>query len=57
MECIPGYDEWKTIPPEYEPVARCDSCGCDLWEGDLVFEVYGKMFCEECMKNGYGRIL
>lgn len=57
MERIPGYDEWKITPPESLPVARCDNCGCELWEGDWVFEVDGEKLCEDCVKNDYGRIL
>lgn len=26
---LPGYDAWKTTPPEFDEVAlSCDACGC-----------------------------
>lgn len=34
MEHIPGYDEWKTSPPEQGPATYCDCCGCEVYEGD-----------------------
>lgn len=28
MESIPGYDDWKTTPPDDpEPASVCDCCG------------------------------
>lgn len=57
MEHIPNYDEWKTTPPEPEPVARCDCCGCDLYEGDYLYTVYGEYLCEDCLNDGYRRML
>lgn len=33
---IPGYDKWKTTPPE--PSTYCDCCGCELYEGDYLWD-------------------
>lgn len=57
MEQMQGYDEWKTTIPEPDPVTKCDSCGCDLYEGDYLYTVNGEQLCEECLKDGYRRIL
>lgn len=57
MEHIAGYDEWKTEPPELDPVGRCDCCGCDLWEGDGLWTIDGELLCDECVKDNYRRIL
>ena len=47
MEHIPGYDDWKTTPPEYEkPVTRCNSCGCGLYDGDVIYTIDGGI-CED----------
>lgn len=39
MEHIPGYDEWKTSPPEQGPVTYCDCCGCEVYEGDYIYTI------------------
>lgn len=57
MEQIQGYDQWKTTPPEQNPVAKCDSCGCDLYEGDYLYTIDEEQLCEECLKDGYRRML
>lgn len=49
MELIPGYDDWKTSPPEDpDPIAYCARCEAPLWEGDVIDTVEGPM-CEECL--------
>lgn len=35
MEHIPGYDEWKTTPPEQGPATYCDSCGCETYVKEI----------------------
>lgn len=57
MEHIPGYDEWKTTQQEEEPDAVCDCCGAGLWEGDYIYDIDGKCICEDCLNDGYRRIL
>ena len=35
---ISKYDDWKTsLPDEPEPIAFCDSCGAELYEGDYLY--------------------
>ena len=57
MESIPGYDEWKTTPPEQEPVTYCDCCGCGLYEGDYIFTIGGERLCEDCLNDNYRRVV
>lgn len=57
VENIPGYDEWKTTSSEPNPKAKCDSCGCDLYEGDYLYTVDGEYLCEDCLNDEYRRIL
>lgn len=53
MEHIPGYDDWKTTSPEYEkPVTRCNSCGCGLYDGDVIYTIDGGI-CEDCLNDRY----
>lgn len=52
MENIPGYDAWKTTPPEEgKPVMYCKSCGEPLYEGDSVLDVCGDVWCDECVER------
>ena len=34
-----------------EPIAYCEECKCDLYEGDTVYKVLysGKVYCEDCI--------
>lgn len=57
MELIPGYDDWKTSPPESSPVKTCDYCGCELYEGDYIYEVDGESLCRDCLDKTHGRML
>ena len=57
MELIPGYDDWKTSPPESSPVKACDYCGCELDEGDYIYEVDGESLCRDCLDKTHGRML
>ena len=54
MEYIPGYDEWKTTPPEYdEPEPYyCPVCGK---EAEIVYEDGGGdiVGCNCCLKERY----
>ena len=52
MEHIPGYDDWKTTPPEEKPVTHCSSCGCGLYDGDVIFTIDGGI-CEDCLNDRY----
>lgn len=52
MEHIPGYDAWKTTPPDDpEPVKHCDICGAPIYEGDYLTDIQGDMWCDECLKE------
>ena len=47
MESIPGYDDWKTTPPDDpEPASVCDCCGCEVYEGDYIYTIDGERLCE-----------
>ena len=53
MEHIPGYDKWKTTPPaDPEPVAHCNICGTELYEGDVLYTIDGGI-CEDCLDDNY----
>ena len=48
MESIPGYDDWKTTPPDDpEPASVCDCCGCEVYEGDYIYTIDGERLCED----------
>ena len=50
---LPGYDEWKTTPPEEpKPDAYCNRCGRPMWEGDVLYAVDGGI-CEVCLDENY----
>lgn len=52
MESIPGYDAWKTTPPDDPaPEAYCDVCGEPLFEGDGVTDIDGVKWCDDCLKG------
>lgn len=54
---IPGYDAWKTTPPDDpEPVRQCVRCGAPLYEGDALYTVDGGI-CLECLDDEYKTIL
>lgn len=60
MESIPGYDDWKTTPPDDpEPASLvCDCCGKYLWEGEPIYlDINGENLCEVCLNKMYRRIL
>ncbi len=53
---IPGYDEWKTTPPDDpEPVAYCAQCGDPIYEGDALYTIDGGI-CEGCLEDSYKRL-
>lgn len=56
MEHIPGYDEWKTTPPEQGPATYCDCCGCEVYEGDYIYTIDGERLCEDCLNANYRRV-
>lgn len=54
---IPGYDEWKTSPPEDPPViAHCCNCAEDLYENEEVYlDSEGDYYCKEsCVLEAHG---
>ena len=57
MEHIPGYDEWKTTPPEQVPATYCDCCGCEVYEGDYIYTIDGERLCEDCLNANYRRVV
>lgn len=32
-----------------EPLAYCDECKCELYEGETVYRVGERYFCEDCV--------
>lgn len=53
MESIPGYDRWKTTPPdEPEPKEHCAKCGKPIYEGDTLYTIEGGI-CENCLNDNY----
>lgn len=58
MESIPGYDDWKTTPPDDpEPASVCDCCGCEVYEGDYIYTIDGERLCEDCLNANYRRVV
>ena len=57
MESIKGYDHWKIIPPEPEPVTYCSSCGAPMYEGEYLYTVDDEKLCEDCLNDMYRRML
>lgn len=54
---IPGYDEWKTTPPEEpEPETYCTECGAPLYEGDALYTIDGGI-CEDCLEDLYRKTI
>lgn len=50
---INGYDSWKTTPPdEPEPLRKCNCCGAEMYDGDLLYTIDGGI-CEDCLKARY----
>lgn len=37
MEDLPGYDNWKTSPPEPKVATTCDWCDEDICEGEEAY--------------------
>ena len=46
-----AYDKWKTTPPEYESLIKCDMCGNDFYPEDMLYEIDGDNLCEECAER------
>lgn len=57
MDYIPGYDEWKTTPPELRSSMCCDGCGDALYEGDRFYMINEERLCKNCVDEEYGRIV
>ena len=50
---IPGYDEWKTTPPDdTDPDTDSNMCGGPIYEGDALFTIDGGI-CEDCLNDYY----
>lgn len=48
-----NYDHWKTTPPEPpDPLTKCNFCGKDLYEGDVLYTIDGGI-CEDCLEDHY----
>ena len=47
-----SYDGWKTTPPEPKPLRKCNMCGEDLYEGDVLYTIDGGI-CEDCLEDHY----
>lgn len=39
--------------PEPPFFAECDSCGCDIYDGDEYYKIDGHNYCEACVQSGY----
>ena len=37
---------------EERPLEECQSCGCDLYNGDKYFKIGNDYFCESCVDSG-----
>lgn len=49
--------DWKlygpeALYPEPKPITYCNSCGCELYEGDVIYTIDGGI-CEECLNDRY----
>ena len=53
MEHIRLYDSRKTTTPEQDEssAAYCSLCGAPLYEGDGIVDVFGDMWCDDCIEN------
>lgn len=51
MECIPGYDEQKTTPPEPKVLKYCDICSTELQRGESAYIISGECFCPDCIEG------
>ena len=53
MESIPGYDDWKTTPPDDpEPASVCDCCGKYLWESAPIYlAIHGESLSAICLSK------
>lgn len=43
-----GYD---LEPPKEKVITHCENCGCNLHAGEDVFDIYGTIICEECIRS------
>jgi len=58
MYSMPGYDRWKTSPPEEpKPVLECEYCGCEFHKGDECVEINGEILCVTCALEAYRKIV
>ncbi len=38
-------------PPEDTPVAYCDYCGGEIYEGEVVYNIDGRLIHEDCLHD------
>ena len=38
-------------PPEDKPIAYCDYCGGEIYEGETVYTVDGQLIHEDCLHD------
>lgn len=51
-EDLPGYDMWKTTPPEPRPpkiATCCHCCHVDMYEGEECYYIDGEYYCDDCV--------
>jgi len=50
MVSLPGYDNWKTSPPEPPDVVQCEYCG-DWMKRDDAVDYRDMLVCSDCLSN------
>ena len=58
MDGLPSfYDTWRTAseePRRMKPYfAKCEDCDGEIYEGDHYYELFGMIYCENCMELNY----
>lgn len=38
-------------PPEEKPIAYCDYCGGEIYEGETVYNIDGQLIHEDCLHD------
>lgn len=47
--------EMRLDPPEDKPVAFCAHCGCEIYNGEEVYEIDDELIHEDCLADYAGR--
>lgn len=44
-------EAWLALPEDDKPLAHCSRCECELFHGDLVWDLEddGEFLCEDCI--------